>query len=157
MILFTLQLFLSRIIPWFSPNSSTSVARICSLKKLYHFFSKFTDKHLYQSLFWWGCRPTTNSIQTHILLWISQNLSEQVFLGHLLIQKQSPGVALKKRCSLKFSKIHRKTPVSESLFKKGDSGTVVFLWILWNFCKTPFFIEHFRWLLLLMAVSWILL
>ena len=29
-----------------------------------------------------------------------------------------------------------------------DFGTGVFLWILWNFYRTPFFIEHFLWLLL---------
>ena len=32
------------------------------------------------------------------------------------VQKQSPDVFCKKRCSQKFCKIHRKTPVSESLF-----------------------------------------
>ena len=35
----------------------------------------------------------------------------------LRIQKQSPEVFCKKRCSYKFQKIHRKTPVPESLFK----------------------------------------
>ena len=33
-------------------------------------------------------------------------------------QKQSPGGVLPKRCSLKFRKIHRKTPLAESLFNK---------------------------------------
>ena len=59
-------------------------------------------------------------------------------------QKQLPKVFYNKRCSLKFWKIHRKTPVPESFFievaglkpatlLKRDSGTGVFLWILRNF------------------------
>ena len=39
---------------------------------------------------------------------------KQLFEG----QKQPPEVFYKKRCSLKFRKIHRKTPVPESLFNK---------------------------------------
>ena len=34
-----------------------------------------------------------------------------------ILKKQSPGGVLYKRCSQKFRKIHRKTPVPESLFK----------------------------------------
>ena len=60
------------------------------------------------------------------------------------LQKHSSGGVLWKRCSWKFRKIHRKTPVSESLFNKVAglrpatllkkvSGTVAFLWILRNF------------------------
>ena len=53
------------------------------------------------------------------------------------MQKQPSEVFYKKRCSQKFRKIYRKTPVSESvsestLFKK-DCDTGVFLWILGNF------------------------
>ena len=57
-------------------------------------------------------------------------------------QKQSPEVFYKKRCSLKFRKIHRKTPLpflvklhasGLHFFKKRDCGTYVFLWILGNF------------------------
>ena len=33
-------------------------------------------------------------------------------------QKQSPRGVLRKRCSEKFPKIHRKTPLPESIFKK---------------------------------------
>ena len=44
------------------------------------------------------------------------------------IQKQSPEVLYKKKCSQKFLKIHRKTPVPEYLFyQKRDSGTRAFL------------------------------
>ena len=40
-------------------------------------------------------------------------------ITHLdLIQKQPPEVFCKKRCSQKFHKIHKKTPVPESLFNK---------------------------------------
>ena len=59
-------------------------------------------------------------------------------------QKQPPEVFCKKRCSQTFCKIHRKTPVSESLFNKDeglrpatllkkDSVTGVFQLILRNF------------------------
>ena len=49
-----------------------------------------------------------------------------------------------KRCSVKkvfleIHKIHRKTPVPESLFYKIDSSTGVSLWILWNF------LEYLHW------------
>ena len=57
------------------------------------------------------------------------------------LQKQPPEVFCKKRCSKKFHKIHKKTPVPESLFNKvaglkpatllnRGSGTGVFLRIL---------------------------
>ena len=43
-------------------------------------------------------------------------------------QNYSPGGVLYKRCSEKFRKIPRKTPVSGSLFKKvADSDTYLFL------------------------------
>ena len=49
-------------------------------------------------------------------------------------QNYLPGGVLYKRCSEKFRKIPRKTPVSGSFFKKvADSDTYVFLWMLWNF------------------------
>ena len=38
------------------------------------------------------------------------------FLWIFLVQKQSSRGVLKKRCSWKFRKIHRKTPLSESIF-----------------------------------------
>ena len=47
-----------------------------------------------------------------------KSLSADVELLGLIIdnKKQSPEVFCEKRCSEKFHKIHRKTPVSESLF-----------------------------------------
>ena len=36
----------------------------------------------------------------------------------LIIKKQPPEVFYLKKCSLKFRKIHRKTPATESLFNK---------------------------------------
>ena len=39
-----------------------------------------------------------------------------IALGKMQIQKQPPEVFCKKRCSEKFRKIHKKTPVPESLF-----------------------------------------
>ena len=74
-------------------------------------------------------------------------------------QKQSFAEVLQNRCSSKFRKFLRKITVLESLFNKvvdlqawnfikKDSNTGAFLWHLRNFLKTPFFIEHLRWLLL---------
>ena len=54
----------------------------------------------------------------------------------LKIQKQPPEVLYVKRCSLKFCKICRITPVPECF-----SGTGVFLWISRNF-KEHLFTEH---------------
>ena len=55
--------------------------------------------------------------------WITRKKGNKSFLNK---QKQPPEVFCKKRCSKKFRKIHRKTPVAESLFKR-DPGTGVFL------------------------------
>ena len=61
--------------------------------------------------------------------------------------KQSP--ASEKRCSQKFYKIHKKTPVAESLFYK-----TLLKMRLWHRCfplnfvkfrRTPFLTEHLRW------------
>ena len=53
---------------------------------------------------------------------IYQNMANDPFLVPLLrtliIQNLSPEVFYEKRCSQKFQKIHRKTPVPESLFKQ---------------------------------------
>ena len=76
---------------------------------------------------------------------------------------------MKKKCSWKFHKIHRKTAVSESLFliklqasglqryKKTDSGTGVFLWILRNFqghlfYRTP--LDDCFWLFPATSLKW---
>ena len=53
-------------------------------------------------------------------------------------QKQPPEVFCKKGCSKKFRKIHRKTPVSESLCQKIDSGTGVFSVNFAKFLRTRF-------------------
>ena len=53
-------------------------------------------------------------------------------------QKQPPKLLYEKRCSWKFHKIYRKTPVPES-----GSGTGFFLWILWNF-QEHLLTEHIR-------------
>ena len=74
-------------------------------------------------------------------------------------QKQSPRGALLKRCSKKFPKTHRKTPVLESLFYKfADPRPATLLKErLWHrsfpenfakFLRTPFFTDHLWWLLL---------
>ena len=60
--------------------------------------------------------------------------------GFSYFQKQPPEVFYEKRCSYKFHKIYRKTPVPKSLFAK-DSGTGVSC----EFCeisKNAFFTEH---------------
>ena len=64
-----------------------------------------------------------------------------------MFQKQPPEVFCKKRCSWKFKKFTGK-PLCQSLFlnnvaglqlyQKRDSGTDVFLWILWNFQEQLF-------------------
>ena len=65
----------------------------------------------------------------------------QRFLAEGFRQKQPPEVFFKKRCSEKFQKVHRKTPVPESaaILKNRDSGIGVFLWILWNFSERLFY------------------
>ena len=75
-------------------------------------------------------------------------------LGNLPSRSSLPKVFCKKRCSKKFCKIHRKTPVPETLSLKKS------LWHWWlpvnfaKFLKTSFFTEHLRWLLLSQAM-WI--
>ena len=74
-----------------------------------------------------------------------------------VIQNQSPGGVLSKRCSLKFCKIHRKTPVPESLFIqvaggacniiKNDALAQVFSCEFCKISKNAFFTEHLWWLL----------
>ena len=55
-------------------------------------------------------------------------------------KKQPPELFCKKRSSYKFRKIHRKTPVPESLF----SLFYVFLWILRNYWKNLFYRTPFK-------------
>ena len=61
---------------------------------------------------------------------------KQLFEG----QKQPPEVFYKKRCSLKFRKIHRKTPVPESLFKK-EIPAQVFSCEFYEISQNNFFAE----------------
>ena len=73
-------------------------------------------------------------------------------LWHIGLQKQPPELFYEKRCSWKFSRIHRKTPVPESLFQwscrpqatflKKGFGTGVFLWILRNIYGRFFYRTH---------------
>ena len=76
-----------------------------------------------------------------------------------VFNKQPPELFCKKRCSQKCRKIHRKTPLPESLFNKvgglrpatllkRDSGTGVLQLVFAAFLRTPFLIEHLWWLLL---------
>ena len=59
---------------------------------------------------------------------------------------------LQNRCSQKFPKFHRKTPVLESLFNKvaslKETSTQVFSCELCKISKNTFFTEHLQWLLL---------
>ena len=77
----------------------------------------------------------------------------EVLLEH---QKQSPGVFYNKSCSYKFRKIHRKTPVPESLsqsscrpqvcsFIKKETLTPVFSCEFCEIYKNTFFTEHLFW------------
>ena len=63
----------------------------------------------------------STSISNFISWLVSQEVfihSHTIFLWHGEKQKQPPEVLCKRRCSYKFRKIPRKTPVPESLFKK---------------------------------------
>ena len=78
---------------------------------------------------------------------------------HTNSQKQSSKGVLLKRRSWNFHKIHRKTPVPESLFSKvaglrTATSLKKRLWHRWfpanfvKFLRTPFFTEHLCWQLL---------
>ena len=59
----------------------------------------------------------------------------------ILFQEAATGNVLWKRCSRKFRKIDRRTPLPVSFsikFIQKDSGTGVFLWIFWVFYKHLF-------------------
>ena len=63
------------------------------------------------------------------------------------VQKQPPEVFYKNRCSLKFRKIHRKAPVSESQackFIQKETLVQVFSCELREVFKKNFFTEHLR-------------
>ena len=79
--------------------------------------------------------------------------AEHMGISNLTGQKQPPEVFCKKRCSKKFPKIHRKTPVPEPLFKyscrlqacnfiKKESLTQVFPCEFYEISKNTFFTEH---------------
>ena len=74
-------------------------------------FTKFTGKHLCQNTFY--LKETLAEVFSCSFCELTKNN-----------QKQSPEVFFEKRCSLKFHKIHRKTPVPESACFKTD---VVFI------------------------------
>ena len=73
---------------------------------------------------------------------IRQILSKEEIKGTRNI-KSSHWRCTVKRCSEKFCKLHRKTPVLESLVNKRCSNLGVFLWNLRNF-KNTYFEEHLR-------------
>ena len=91
-----------------------------------------------------------NQSFTHVLRFLRFLNSNWHNKNGLANKKQSPGYVLWERCSYKFRKIHRKTPVPESPFLiklqvrpttllKKDTGTGVFLWILRNFKEHLFY------------------
>ena len=57
------------------------------------------------------------------------------------VQKQPPEAFCKKMCSWKFHKIHRKTPVPETLLKK-ETLVQVFSCEFCEISKNTFFTEH---------------
>ena len=79
-----------------------------------------------------------------------------------ILQKQSFVVVPENKCSLKFHKFRRKTPVLESRFnkvivlqtcnfiKKRHQHAQVFSCGISEFFKNPSLTEHLRWLLLIM-------
>ena len=83
---------------------------------------------------------------------------------HLFVQKQLPRDVVWKMCSLKFHKVHRKTPGLDSLFLiKFQASTCKFIKkevfpqvFFWEFCeilKSTSFIEQLWWLLLFVGTD----
>ena len=69
--------------------------------------------------------------------------------------KQPPEVFCKKRCSWKFRKIRSKTSVPESLcLSKKRLWHRCFTVNFAKFLRTPFFIKHLWWLLLIIIYTW---
>ena len=77
----------------------------------------------------------------------------------ITIDSEAATSGVLERCSLKCGKIHRKTPVPESLFHKvaGLKPATLLKKTLWHICfpvnfakftRTPLLTEHLRWLLL---------
>ena len=68
------------------------------------------------------------------ITWYLDIAPSAILLKHILAcfkrQKQSSGGVLQKRCSQQFCKIHRKTPVPESLFLKAHSKVWDSFWQL---------------------------
>ena len=99
-------------------------------------------------------KPTQHSQDPDVWLWFGVQQDFQMF--YRILNTSLYGVhRIKEAATLKFRKIDRKAPVSESLFqqscrreacnsiKKGDCDTDFFLWISKKF-KTLFFMEHLR-------------
>ena len=99
-------------------------------------------------------KPTQHSQDPDVWQWFGVQQDFQMF--YRILNTSLYGVhRIKEAATLKFRKIDRKAPVSESLFqqscrreacnsiKKGDCDTDVFLWISKKF-KTLFFMEHLR-------------
>ena len=137
------------------------VSVVC--KKYIDMDKEFLDENLllllFQLLKFKKLRKSTCKKKKHIRrrppkFWVQNifnyNLQQNLrFLQHssrhyLPRQKQPPEVFCKIKCSSKFHKIHRETPVPVSflirfqtsglqLYLKRDSGAVIFLWILLNF------------------------
>ena len=63
-------------------------------------------------------------------------------------QEQSLTDVVQNTCSENFSKFHGKIPVLESYFNKERLQQKCFALKFTEFLRTPFFIEHFWWLLL---------
>ena len=60
------------------------------------------------------------------------------------VQKHPPEAFCKKMCSLKFHKIHRKTPVPEAFFNKGATLLKKRLWLqACNFIKKETLVQVF--------------
>ena len=81
------------------------------------------------------------------LLPLSQELFRHFIQEFSLFQKQSSRGVLQERCSLKFRKIHRKSPglrpanlLKKRLWHRCFSVNIA------KFLRTPFLTEHLRWL-----------
>ena len=101
-----------------------------------------------------GCHfPSTRDFATTLPMKLYLNRTSKNTKKPLeKVQKQSPEVLCKKKCSYKFRRIHRKTPVPQSLLNK-VAGLMYFLLNSAKFLGASFLTEHLRCLLLKVAIS----
>ena len=127
----------------------------------WHFYDHKLLIHVYFFLFFFACLFLFLLFVCLFvfLISVSWKLSQNYLRIYPINGSSRPEVFCEKRCSWKFHKIYRKTPVLESIFNKVTDLRLAALFKkrLWHRCfpanfvkfsRTPFSIEHLRWLLL---------